>query len=135
MAFGSFCSLFIALCSSSDVAVYFTSEFLCFVSCLHSLDINSPRLQINSFQDKQHQCFKEVLLFVLFQRTVSFSFKSTQKFSRQNVHVCKKRITLAQRPRGLFYGSLSNLSACTLTLKQAQPYNKNEYRIYVQIET
>ena len=44
MAFGSFSSLFIALCSSSDVAVYLTSEFLGFASCLHSLGIHLPRL-------------------------------------------------------------------------------------------
>ena len=37
-------SLFLALCSSSDVAVYFTSEFLGFVSYLHSLGIHLPRL-------------------------------------------------------------------------------------------
>ena len=44
MAFGSFPSLFIALCSSSDVAVYLTSEFLGFASCLPSLGIHLPRL-------------------------------------------------------------------------------------------
>ena len=37
MASGSFSSLFIALCSSSDVDVYLTSEILGFASCLHSL--------------------------------------------------------------------------------------------------
>ena len=40
MAFGSFSSLFIALCSSSDVAVYITCTFLGFASCLHSLSIS-----------------------------------------------------------------------------------------------
>ena len=40
-----------------------------------------------------------MLLFERFQRTGSFSFKSTQTFSRQNLQVRKKRITLAQRPR------------------------------------
>ena len=49
-----FSSLFIALCSSSDVAVYLTSEFLDFASCLHSLGIHLPRLYIDSFQEKQH---------------------------------------------------------------------------------
>ena len=44
MGFGSFSSLFIALCSSSDVAVYLTSEFLGFASCLHPLGIHFPRL-------------------------------------------------------------------------------------------
>ena len=44
MAFGSFSSLFIALCSSSDVAVSLTSEFLGFASCLHSLGIHLSRL-------------------------------------------------------------------------------------------
>ena len=41
---GSFSFLFIALCSSSVVAVYLTSEFLGFASCLHSLGIHLPRL-------------------------------------------------------------------------------------------
>ena len=50
MAFDLFSSLFIALCSSSDVAVYITSEFLGFASCLHSLGMNLPRLYINNFQ-------------------------------------------------------------------------------------
>ena len=54
IAFGSFSSLFIALCSSSNLAVYLTSEFLNFASCLHLLGIHLPRLYINSFQDKQH---------------------------------------------------------------------------------
>ena len=44
IAFGSFASLFIALCSSSDVAVYLTSEFLGLASCLHSLGIHLHRL-------------------------------------------------------------------------------------------
>ena len=51
MAFDLFSSLFIkALCSFSDVAVYITSEFLGFASCLHSLGMNLPRLYINNFQ-------------------------------------------------------------------------------------
>ena len=96
MAFGSFSSLFIALCSSSDVAVYLTSEFLGFASCLHSLGV---RHSFTSLIDKQLSrkatlMFQDVLLFEHFQRTLPnpflFSFKSTQKFSRQNLQVRKK---------------------------------------------
>ena len=44
MAFGLFSALFIALCSSLDVAVYRTSEFLGLASCFNSLGIHLPRL-------------------------------------------------------------------------------------------
>ena len=56
MAFGSFSSPFIALCnSSSDVAVYLTSEFLGFASCLHSLYRHSFASLIHKqVQEKQH---------------------------------------------------------------------------------
>ena len=39
-----FFPVYIALCSSSDVAVYLTSEFLGLASCLHSLGIHLHRL-------------------------------------------------------------------------------------------
>ena len=38
------------------VAIYITSEFPGFTSCLHSLGTHFPRLYINSFQEKQHLC-------------------------------------------------------------------------------
>ena len=44
MALGSSSSLFLALCSSSGVAVYLTSELVGFASCLHPLGIHLPRL-------------------------------------------------------------------------------------------
>ena len=39
MAFGFPSPLFLALCSSSDVAFYLTSELVGFASCLHPLGI------------------------------------------------------------------------------------------------
>ena len=44
MAFGLFSPLFLALCSSSDVSDYLTSEFVGVASCLHSLGIHLSRL-------------------------------------------------------------------------------------------
>ena len=45
MAFGSFSSLFIALCWFSDVDVYLTSYVLGFASYVHSLGIYFPRFR------------------------------------------------------------------------------------------
>ena len=80
MAFGSFSSLFIALCSSSDVAVYLTSEFLGFASCLRSLGIHLPRLYINSFQEK----FQDV--FELFQQTLPIDFPGGKRNHKPVFH-------------------------------------------------
>ena len=78
--------------------------------------------------------FQDVLLFELFQQTLPnpllFSFKSTQKCSRQNLPVRKKAYCNSHSVREgytLFSGPLSNQSACAMIWKQAQPCNKSLY--------
>ena len=101
MAFGSFSSLFIALCSSSDVAVYLTFEFLGFASCLHSLGIHLPRIWTNSFQEKQHQCsrtcycsnFSNEHYLILFY----FHLNQLGNFPAKTYQSGKKRIARPQR--------------------------------------
>ena len=64
MTFGLSSPLFLALCSSSDVPVYLTSENIGSAPCLQPLGIHLPRLSINSFQEKQYWCSSvDVLLF------------------------------------------------------------------------
>ena len=75
IAFGSFPSLFIALCSSSDVAVYRTSEFLGFASCLPALVRHSfASLIYKQLSGKATLMFQDVLLFELIQRTLPNPF-------------------------------------------------------------
>ena len=79
MAFGSFSSLFISLCSSSDVVVYLwvSSSRFVFALVRHSF----ASLTDKHLSRKATLMFQDVLLFELFQRTLPnpflFSFKST----------------------------------------------------------
>ena len=106
MAFGSFSSMFLALCLSSGVPVYLTSELLGFASCLHALGIHLPRLQVNSFQEKRQQ-YSRTCYCLNFSNEHSqhtsnpllFSFKSIQKFSRQNLPVRKKSVYVLPSPK------------------------------------
>ena len=63
MAFGSFSSMFLALCSSSDVAVYLTSELVGFTSCLHPLAFKKSKTNVSG-----------VLLFEIFKQTYLILF-------------------------------------------------------------
>ena len=88
MAFGSFSSLFLVLCSSSDVALSLLVSLLAYillllvVHCLAYIDKQLSR--------KATLIYVSKLVIVRNFPTIpnplsfSFSFKSTQKFSRQN---------------------------------------------------
>ena len=92
MAFGSFSSLFIALCASSDVAVYLTSDLVGFSSYprWHSfaslIDKQLSRKATLMFQD----VFNVRTFPTNIPNPLLFLSKSAQKFSRQNLLVRKK---------------------------------------------
>ena len=105
MASGSFSSLFIALCSSSDVAVYLNSEFLGFASCLHSLGIHLPRLE-TAFKKSSTNVTGRVIV-QTFPTNITESFfyfyfhlNRLRNFPAKTYRSVKKRIALAQRRGG-----------------------------------
>ena len=97
IAFGSFSSLFLVLCSSSDVAVY-----LCLWTCLFP----PVKHSFASLIDKQLSIkatlmFQDVLLFELFQRTYLI-LNQLRILSRQNVPGRKNMHCPLTAPRGQY---------------------------------
>ena len=97
IAFGSFSSLFLVLCSSSDVAVY-----LCLWTCLFP----PVKHSFASLIDKQLSIkatlmFQDVLLFELFQRTYLI-LNQLRILSRQNVPDRKNMHCPLTAPRGQY---------------------------------
>ena len=81
--------------------------FILPLSCWFHFMFTAVRHSFASLRDK-HLLRKATLMYQLFQRTyliLLFSFKSTQKCSRQNLAVRKKkrkRIAVSQRPGGQY---------------------------------
>ena len=133
MAFGSFSSLFLALCSSSDVPVYLTSELVWFRFMFTLVRHSFASLIDTQLSRKATLMFHDVLLFELFHKNIPnpliFSFKSTRKFFK-TYHGPEKSLSSTHSAgtwEGFFSVPLSNQSACAIwPEKQARRYNKLE---------
>ena len=96
MAFGSFSSLFLALCSSSDVAVYLTSSFLV------SLHVYTRQAFICLAYTVYKQLSRKATL--MFQDLIPsyFHLNQLRNSPTKTYRSVKKRITLSQRPGGQY---------------------------------
>ena len=98
MASGSFSSLFLALCSSSDVPVYLTSELVWFRFMFTPFRYSFASLIDQQLSRKATLMFLDVLSLELFQQIYLFLFyfhlNQLGNFSRQNLTVRKKAYSL-----------------------------------------